>query len=73
MFVVQSNTFQFFAFFIYDQNKNPIFYTAQLTDDGTGKYTGGALSDDGDVFRFAMESRRPSTGGSGRYGDIHAD
>lgn len=49
-FLVQSNTFQFLAFFIYDVNKNPTFYTAQLTDDGTGNYTGGLYATMGTYF-----------------------
>ena len=39
-FLIQSDTFQFIAFFIYGQDGKPIWYTAQLTDDGTGNYTG---------------------------------
>src|SRR5215467_7015577 len=50
IFLVQSETFIFIAFYIYDQNKNPIWYTAQLTDDGTGKYTGGVYATTGTYF-----------------------
>jgi hypothetical protein len=39
-FLIQSDTFQFIAFFIYGPDGKPTWYTAQLTDDGTGKYTG---------------------------------
>lgn len=35
VFLIQSNTFQFVAFFIYGSDKQSIWYTAQLTDDGT--------------------------------------
>jgi hypothetical protein len=50
MFLVQSNTFQFVAFFIYDSNGNPIWYTAQLNDDGTGKYAGTLYATTGTYF-----------------------
>ncbi len=39
-FLVQSDTTQFLAFFIYGADGKPTWYTAQLTDDGTGNYTG---------------------------------
>lgn len=41
VFIEQSNTFQFLAFFIYGVDGKPMWYTAQLVDDGTGNYTGG--------------------------------
>ncbi len=50
VFVVQSNTFQFLAFFIYGPDKQPTWYTAQLTDDGTGKFTGGVYAHTGTYF-----------------------
>jgi len=52
MFLVQSNTFQFIAFFIYDSNGNPTWYTAHLNDvDGTGKtYTGTLYASTGTYF-----------------------
>ena len=40
LFLVQSDTFQFVSFFIYGSNGGPRWYTAQLTADGTGSYTG---------------------------------
>jgi hypothetical protein len=39
-FLVQSDTFQFIAFFIYDQNGNPMWYSGQLTVDQVGNYSG---------------------------------
>jgi hypothetical protein len=40
--VVQSDNFLFVTFFIYGPNKQPTWYTAQLTDDATGNnYAGG--------------------------------
>ena len=51
-FLVQSDTFQFIAFFIYDKNGNPTWYTAQLKDDGTGTdtYTGTLYAITGTYF-----------------------
>ena len=42
-FLVQSDTFEFIAFFIYGSDGKPTWYTAQLTDDGTGKTFTGTL------------------------------
>jgi hypothetical protein len=50
LFVKQSNTFQFLAFFIYGPDGQPTWYTAQLTDDGTGNYTGGLYAHTGTFF-----------------------
>jgi hypothetical protein len=50
VFVVQSNTFQFLAFFIYDATNKPVWYTAQLTDDGTGTYSGPLYATTGSGF-----------------------
>jgi hypothetical protein len=47
VFVVQTNTFQFLAFFIYDKNGNPVWYTAQLNNDGTGNYIGALYATTG--------------------------
>jgi len=49
-FLVQSDTFQFIAFFIYGPDNQPIWYTGQLTDDGTGKYTGAVYRSIGTYF-----------------------
>jgi len=53
VFVVQTNTFQFLAFFIYDKNGNPTWYTAHLYDDGTGNYTGALYATTGTYFAQA--------------------
>jgi hypothetical protein len=49
-FLVQSDTTQFLAFFIYGQDGKPTWYTAQLADDGTGKYTGTLYAITGTYF-----------------------
>jgi predicted small secreted protein len=45
VFVKQSNTFQFLAFYIYGPTGQPTWYTAQLTNngDGTGLNYSGPL------------------------------
>jgi hypothetical protein len=53
VFVKQSNTFQFLAFFIYGPDGQPTWYTAQLTDvgDGTGlNYSGPLYATTGTYF-----------------------
>ena len=49
-FVVQSNTFQFLAFFIYGSDGKPTWYTAQLMDNGTGTYAGAVYATTGTYF-----------------------
>ena len=49
-FLVQSDTAQFLAFFIYGPDGKPTWYTAQLTDDGTGNYTGTLYAITGTYF-----------------------
>ncbi|HXX86655.1 MAG TPA: hypothetical protein VEN29_22080 [Casimicrobiaceae bacterium] len=49
-FLVQSDTFQFIAFFIYDKNGNATWYTAQITDNGSGSYTGTLYAITGTYF-----------------------
>ena len=49
-FVVQSNTFEFLAFFIYGSDGKPTWYTAQLTDNGTGTFTGAVYATTGTYF-----------------------
>ncbi len=50
VFVTQSNTFQFMAFFIYGADGKPTWYTAQLNDDGTGNYSGTLYATTGTYF-----------------------
>jgi len=50
VFVVQTDTFQFMSFFIYDSTGKPVWYTATLTDDGTGNYSGALYSTTGTYF-----------------------
>ncbi|HJU22486.1 MAG TPA: hypothetical protein VJ891_08250 [Casimicrobiaceae bacterium] len=50
VFLVQSNTTQFLAFFIYGPDGKPVWYTALLNDDGTGNYTGSLFATTGTYF-----------------------
>lgn len=53
VFVKQSGTFQFLAFFIYGPNGQPTWYTAQLTDNGDGtrlNYTGPLFATTGTYY-----------------------
>lgn len=49
-FVVQSNGFQFLAFFIYGSDGKPTWYVALLTDNGTGTFTGPVGATTGTYF-----------------------
>lgn len=50
VFLVQSNTTQFLAFFIYGPDGKPTWYVAILTNDGTGNYTGTLFATTGTYF-----------------------
>lgn len=53
LFLVQSNTVQFAAFFVYGADGKPIWFTAQLTDDGSGQYSGALYATTGSPFGSA--------------------
>jgi hypothetical protein len=48
--LVQSDTTQFLAFFIYAADGKPTWYTALLSDDGTGNYSGALYASTGTYF-----------------------
>lgn len=50
VFLVQSDTTQFLAFFIYGPDGKPTWYVAILADDGTGKFTGSLFATTGTYF-----------------------
>ena len=50
VFLVQSDTTQFIAFFIYGSDGKPTWYTAQLVNDGSGKFTGSLYAITGTYF-----------------------
>jgi hypothetical protein len=49
-FLVQSDTFQFIAFFIYGPDNKPTWYVATLSDNGMGSYTGNVYLETGTYF-----------------------
>lgn len=50
VFLVQSDTTQFLAFFIYGTDTKPTWYTAQLTQDAAGNYNGQLYATTGSYF-----------------------
>jgi hypothetical protein len=50
MFLVQSDTTQFVALFIYGSDGKPTWFVATITDDGTGKYSGTLFATTGTYF-----------------------
>src|SRR5215831_12592982 len=50
-FLVQSESFIFLAFFVFDQQGKPIWYSCQLTRDANGSsYSGGLYASTGTYF-----------------------
>lgn len=54
--LVQSDNFIFVTFFIYGADKQPTWYTAQLTLDSTGKYSGGLYRTTGTYYAGSFNS-----------------
>lgn len=50
VFLVQSDTTQFLAFFIYGMDNKPTWYTAQLAQDAAGNYNGQLFATTGTYF-----------------------
>jgi hypothetical protein len=50
VFLVQSDTTQFLAFFIYGTDNKPTWYTAQLAQDAAGNYNGQLYATTGTYF-----------------------
>jgi hypothetical protein len=48
--LVQSDNFMFLTFFIYGQDNKPTWYTAQLSLDNTGAYSGGLYATTGTYY-----------------------
>lgn len=67
VFLVQSNTTQFLAFFIYGADGKPTWYTAQLTDDGTGKYTGPLFVTTGTYFPLPWQGNTLVAAGTASF------
>jgi hypothetical protein len=65
--VVQSDTFQFLTFFIYGQDGNPTWYTAHLTNDGTGNYSGALYATSGTYFAVPWQGVAATVVGSASF------
>jgi len=50
VFVMQSDAFQFLAFYIYGPDNRPTWYTAQITQDATGNFNGLLYATTGTYF-----------------------
>ena len=66
-FLVQSDTFQFMAFFIYGPDGKPTWYTAELTNDGTGNYTGTLYAITGTYFANPWQGYNYSSAGTASF------
>ena len=67
IFLVQSDTTEFIAFFIYGPDGKPVWYTAQLTDDGTGKYAGSLYAITGTYFVNPWQGFNVSAAGTASF------
>jgi len=72
--LVQSDTFQFIAFYIYGPDGKPTWYTAELTDDGTGTYRGPLYATTGTPFALpwdpAQHDNNPPPAGTAAFQPI---
>ena len=50
LFVVQSDTFEFLAFFVYGQDGKPTWYSCQLSLDANGNYSGQLYASTGAYY-----------------------
>jgi hypothetical protein len=66
-FLVQSDTTQFLAFFIYGADGKPTWYTAQLADDGTGNYVGALYGITGTYFANPWQGYNISAAGTASF------
>ena len=64
VFLVQSDTTQFLAFFIYGSDGKPTWYVAILANDGTGNYTGSLLATTGTYFANPWQGDNVSAAGT---------
>ncbi|MBU6484621.1 MAG: hypothetical protein KGL70_12595 [Betaproteobacteria bacterium] len=64
VFLVQSDTTQFLAFYIYGADGKPIWYTALLSDDGTGNYAGPLYATTGTYFANPWQGYKINAAGT---------
>jgi hypothetical protein len=67
VFLVQSDTFQFLAFFIYGPDGKPTWYTAELTNDGTGTYSGTLYAITGTYFASPWQGYNYNSAGTASF------
>lgn len=61
------DTTQFIAFFIYGSDGKPTWYTAQLSDDGSGNYTGTLYAITGTYFANPWQGYNINSAGSASF------
>ena len=64
VFLVQSDTTQFLAFFIYGPDGKPLWYVAILANDGTGNYTGSLYATTGTYFASPWQGNNVTAAGT---------
>jgi hypothetical protein len=67
VFLVQSDTTQFMAFFIYGTDGKPTWYTAQLTQDANGNYNGPLYAITGTYFANPWQGYNVSSVGTASF------
>jgi len=70
VFLVQSDTTQFLAFFIYGPDGKPTWYVAIIANDGTGNYTGSLYATTGTYFAAPWQGDVVSTVGTASFTPI---
>ena len=72
VFLVQSDTTQFLAFFIYGPDGKPLWYVAILANDGTGNYTGTLFATTGTYFPNPWQGNNVTAAGTASFNPIDA-
>lgn len=72
VFLVQSDTTQFLAFFIYGPDGKPTWYVAIISDDGTGTYTGALYATTGTYFPNPWQGDNVTVAGTASFKPIDA-
>ena len=67
VFLVQSDTTQFLAFFIYGPDGNPTWYVAILAQDATGKFTGSLYATTGTYFPNPWQGKTTVAAGTATF------
>lgn len=70
VFLVQSDTTQFLAFFIYGASTQPTWYTAQLTADANGNYNGTLYAITGTYFANPWQGYTITAAGTASFSPI---